>query len=231
VIPLQAIFRRELERDRIKVDPAVGLNLPRDEQPRDRIADAVEAKALLGSLPDSNRAAWATAMYAGLRRGELRALRVRRIDLETNVIHVERGWDDKEGEIATKGRRRRTVPIPSVLREHLLARMMRSGRREDDLVFGETATAPFSPSKLSKHADRVWGAAKLKRITLHECRHTYASYMIAAGVNAKALSTYMGHASIVITMDRYGHLFPGSEDEAAGLLDDYLNQAVGGEGA
>lgn len=48
--------------------------------------------------------------------------------------------------------------------------------------------------------------------------------MIAAGVNAKALSTYMGHASITITLDRYGHLFPGSEDEAAQLLDAYLER-------
>jgi integrase len=46
--------------------------------------------------------------------------------------------------------------------------------------------------------------------------------MIAAGVNAKALSTYMGHANIGITLDRYGHLMPGNEEEAAGLLDDYL---------
>lgn len=46
--------------------------------------------------------------------------------------------------------------------------------------------------------------------------------MIAAGVNAKALSTFMGHASISITLDRYGHLMPGSEAEAAGLLDAYL---------
>jgi hypothetical protein len=45
--------------------------------------------------------------------------------------------------------------------------------------------------------------------------------MIAAGVNAKALSTYMGHCSITITLDRYGHLFPGNEGEAAGLLDAY----------
>jgi hypothetical protein len=46
--------------------------------------------------------------------------------------------------------------------------------------------------------------------------------MIAAGANAKALSTFMGHANIAITLDRYGHLMPGSEDEAAGLLDAYL---------
>jgi integrase len=49
--------------------------------------------------------------------------------------------------------------------------------------------------------------------------------MIAAGVNAKALSTYMGHANIAITYDRYGHLMPGNEDEAAGLLDTYLAKA------
>ena len=49
--------------------------------------------------------------------------------------------------------------------------------------------------------------------------------MIAAGVNAKALSVYMGHSSITITLDRYGHLMPGSEDEAAELLDAYLERA------
>jgi hypothetical protein len=51
--------------------------------------------------------------------------------------------------------------------------------------------------------------------------------MIAAGVNAKALSTFLGHASVTITLDRYGHLFPGSEQEAAGLLDSYLERSIG----
>ena len=49
--------------------------------------------------------------------------------------------------------------------------------------------------------------------------------MIGAGVNVKALSTYMGHANISITLDRYGHLTPGNEDEAASLLDAYLERA------
>ena len=46
--------------------------------------------------------------------------------------------------------------------------------------------------------------------------------MIAAGVNAKALSSYMGHSTITMTLDRYGHLMPGNEDEAAGMLEEYL---------
>jgi hypothetical protein len=52
---------------------------------------------------------------------------------------------------------------------------------------------------------------------------TAASLYIAAGVNAKALSTFLGHANISITLDRYGHLMPGSEEEAAELLDAYLD--------
>ena len=69
--------------------------------------------------------------------------------------------------------------------------------------------------------------AKLEGITPHSARHTYASLMIAAGVNAKALSEFMGHSSTQITLDRYGHLFPGSRAEAAGLLDDYLGRGSG----
>ena len=49
--------------------------------------------------------------------------------------------------------------------------------------------------------------------------------MIAAGVNPKALQTFMGHSSITVTLDRYGHLFPGSEGEAAVLLDAYLAES------
>ena len=74
-------------------------------------------------------------------------------------------------------------------------------------------------------ARRAWKDAGLEPVTLHECRHTFASLMIAAGVNAKALSTYMGHATISVTLDRYGHLMPGNEEEAAGLLDAYLERA------
>jgi integrase len=85
-----------------------------------------------------------------------------------------------------------------------------------------SVTAPFKPEGVTARADAAWKAAGLDRITLHACRHTFASLMIAAGVNAKALQCYMGHSSIRVTFDLYGHLMPGNEEEAAGLLDDYL---------
>jgi integrase len=73
---------------------------------------------------------------------------------------------------------------------------------------------------------KAWAAAELERITPHEGRHTFASYLIASGLNAKAVTVLMGHSSIQITFDRYGHLFPGHEDEAAERLDSYLAAAV-----
>jgi integrase len=95
-------------------------------------------------------------------------------------------------------------------------------------VFGRPDGRPFDPSSLRQRADQAWKAADLGRLTLHECRHTFASIAIAAGVNAKALSDYLGHSSIQTTFDRYGHLMPGSEDVAAGLIDAYLSGARAG---
>jgi integrase len=57
---------------------------------------------------------------------------------------------------------------------------------------------------------------------LHEARHTCASILIAAGVNAKALSVIMGHSTIAMTFDTYGHLMPGGLDEAAAATNAYL---------
>lgn len=202
------------------MNPTIGLELPVVRGRRDRIAPPSECAKLLEVLPVGDRPIWATAMYAGLRRGELMALRLEDVDLAAGVIRVRRGWDAKEGEIATKSSRERNVPIPSVLRAHLATHLLSLGRREG-LVFG-TATEPFCDRTLTERAGRLWKKAALQRITFHECRHTYASLMIAAGVNAKALSEYMGHANIATTMDRHGHLMPGKESEAAELLDAYL---------
>jgi integrase len=123
------------------------------------------------------------------------------------------------------GAGRRTVPIPRVLRPYLAARKLVTGGT--GLVFTTPRGNPFQPSNLRRDARKRWAKGGLEPINPHECRHTYASLMIAAGVNAKALSTYMGHASIKITLDRYGHLMPGNEAEAAQLLDSYLERTVG----
>ncbi|HSD09652.1 MAG TPA: tyrosine-type recombinase/integrase, partial [Candidatus Binatia bacterium] len=117
---------------------------------------------------------------------------------------------------------RRTVPIVGALRDILVAYKANEDRA-DGLVFG--GDTPFQPSNVWRRAQRAWKRADLEPIGLHEARHTFASVLIAAGVNAKAITTYMGHASIQTTYDLYGKLMPGSEAEAAALVDAFLARA------
>lgn len=184
------------------------------------------AARLLDALPMEDRPTWATALYAGLRYGELRALRWGAVDLDGGTIRVRESWDPLEGSIAPKTRTsQRTTPIPSVLRGLLLDRRQGGGgHAEDTHVFGNHDGTPFHAASLYRRADRAWSKAGLgERLRLHQARHTYASFMIAAGVNAQALSVFMGHSSIKVTFDLYGHLMPGTEAEAAALLDDFLD--------
>jgi integrase len=113
-----------------------------------------------------------------------------------------------------------------VLRTFLRAHKLRSPWSEG-LAFARGPQSPFTASNVWRRAQTAWKNAGLEPIGLHEARHTFASLMIAAGVNVKALSTYMGHSSITITIDRYGHLLPGNEGEAAGLLDAYPRAECG----
>ena len=225
MMSLSVVYKRAFARDEIAVNPMIGLEMPAVRSSRDRIAPPQECAQLLATLPTRDRALWATAMYAGLRRGELTALRIEDIDLGRGVINVRRGWDTLEGEITTKSGRERKVPIAATLRDYLDEHLLALGWSEG-LAFGLRSNSPFNGTPLMERARRSWEAAGLQRITLHECRHTFASLMIEAGVNAKALSTYMGHANISFTFDRYGHLMPGNEDEAAGMLDAYLDRCA-----
>jgi integrase len=98
-LPLRAIYRRAVARGEVAVSPCTGLELPAVRGRRERFASPEEAEAQVAAVPERDRAIWATAMYAGLRLGELRALRVDDVDLAGGVIRVERGYDAVEGEI------------------------------------------------------------------------------------------------------------------------------------
>jgi integrase len=227
--PLRVIFRRALRRDEIAVDPTDGLELPAVRGARDRVETPQRAAELLAALPDGERALWACAFYAGVRRGELRALRWGDVDLDEKVLRVQRAWDDVAGEQEPKSDAgRRAVPLTRALLKHLAAHKLRTGRDGDDLVFGSTAATPFVPSTARRRALAAWAAASLEPLTPHEARHCAVSYFIACGMNAKEISVYVGHGDVRQTWNRYGHLMPGGEQEAAAKLDAFLERRAQG---
>jgi integrase len=221
ITPLRAIYRRARQLGDVQANPTSGLSVPAVDRRQTRFATAAQIEAMLEKLADpKDRALWATALYAGLRRGELTGLHREEVDLATGVIRVERGWDDCEGEVPPKSKQgRRKVPVPATLRDRLA----------EWLIDAPTSGRIFIGVRDAYDRGRTAAvAAGVEKPTLHQCRHGYAALMIAAGVNVKALSTFMGHGNIRITLDQYGHLLPGAEDEAAGLLDAFLARQVGG---
>jgi integrase len=221
------------------IDPTHGLRLPANTPRPERIAGPAEARRLIEALDQDDRALWATAMYAGLRHGELRALQVRDIDLERRRIHVRRGWDQYEGEITPKSMRGDRLTIITRPLERLLLQHLKDTRRTgSDLIFGSTSVRPFDSTALRRRARRAWAVARqreadhetvpaaelMRPIGLHECRHTAVSHMLDAGLPAEKVSKFIGHASIAITIDRYGHLLPAGEAQATALLDAYYRR-------
>jgi len=97
ILPLRAIYRRALDREEVASDHTRKLSLPAVRAAPDRIAIPTEATALLEALPLGERALWATALYAGLRMGELQAFDWEHLDLDENLIRVERGRDRSAG--------------------------------------------------------------------------------------------------------------------------------------
>src|SRR5262249_4657421 len=92
LMPLRVVYRRALQRGEVSVNPVTGVMLPAVRGRRDRIASATEAAALIEALPEGDRALWATAFYAGLRRGELMALDITNVDMSVG-IEVIRNFD------------------------------------------------------------------------------------------------------------------------------------------
>jgi integrase len=226
--PLRVIYRRAIRAGDVSINPCANLDLPAVRGRRDRIVSRDQAAELIAALRPDDHALWGTAFYAGLRLGELRALRWSDVDLAAGVIRVERAMDQKGATIEPKSAAGvRAVPVPKVLRSLIAAhRLQRVG---EGFVFGSSLTTPFTPTAVLRRARLRWSKIEslqpLADFGMHEARHTFASLMIDAGVNPKALTEYMGHSSIVVTFDRYGHLMPGSHEQAAALLDAYLDNA------
>lgn len=173
---------------------------PNDEKPRLRIAFAEEAAELLAALEPEHRVPYALAFYAGLRRGELSRLEwpevlYREIDGIAKRVLVTQAK-------SLAGTERRP-PIAAPLRIVLQEAWLRQGRPSH----GRVLECSVMSGKIASRAASAWAAAGLNRITLHECRHTYASLLMAAGYTVKELMEYMGHADLQM-VTRYVKLLP-----------------------
>ena len=232
LMPVRSYFRTAVAREEVSHNPTRALIYPAREAREVIPYPPEKIGQLISALPTDDQAFWATLVYAGLRLGEARALRVENVDLTKMLISVRESWDQVAGAVEPKSSAgRRSVPIVRQLAE-LLERHIASLDWHSGLIFGATADTPQSSSGITDRAYRTWSAQGIDRCNPHRARHTFASVMIEAisqdgAINVKDLSTFMGHSSISTTFDIYGHLLPGAEmraSEAMGNLLDRLSE-------
>jgi len=246
---LRVLFKLAIDRDYVQDTPCTHLRLPAVRSKRPRIASPEEARKLIEALPADQRALWAALFFAGLRIGEARALRWRDVDFTADVIRIEHGWDEVEGEQDAKtDAGQRVVPLIGELRAHLAAHKLATGRGDEDLCFGRTAREPFVRSTIRSQALAAWGwrvkelrqdgkrrkvlvqarEDALEPVTPHGARHTCASYLIAAGVDDMTLQAVIGHSDVRTTKNVYGHLLPNALEDVRQRLDAFLARVQSG---
>jgi integrase len=229
ILPLRAIYRRLTARNEVAMNPTLGLALPAIRDRRERVARPGEARALLEALDPADRRGQPLSTRACVAASCVHCAGVMSTSRQawfalSAAGTPRRDRSNRRAALGSAGFLCR-VPLAKPLRSHLAAHRLRNGGASEDLIFRGRGGKPLAPDALIERARKAWRAAGLEPIGLHECRHTYAAFMIAAGVNPKALSSYMGHSTITMTLDRYGHLMPGNEDEAAAMLTAYLSDS------
>jgi integrase len=175
-----------------------------------------------------------TALATGVRRGELLALRLIDIDLDSAKLRVERSLEQtKAGGLRFKSPKtahgRRTITLPAaavqVLRDHRRQQLEQRlalglGRPKDEaLVFPAVDGSPRSPRALTKQWMAAVASRGLPRVSFHALRQSHASALIAAGVDVLTISRRLGHGSPTITLSVYGHLFANTDERAALAID------------
>jgi len=173
------------------------------------------------------------ALFTGMRRSELLALRWQDVDSILGQVYVNRSVHIlKGGQInfrtpkTAKGRR--TIALtPSTLlmlvkyreRKEAETLLLNKPIQEGDLLFGSLEDKPILPDTVSHAWLKLLRTTGIKVIRLHDARHTHASIMLRQGIHPKIVSERLGHASIQITLDTYSHVVPGIQQQAAERFD------------
>lgn len=230
----------------LTASPAAGAEVPKAEaalldyedlpDPDMRVFEEWQAKRFLETARERDPRHWALyvlALATGMRQGEILGLPWRCLNLTRHLVRVRQtlvlvkgGFEF--GRPKTRAGRRDfelRAEAADALRLHrklqLEERMRLGGVPEDrDLVFPSTTGTPIRRQNLYRRSFKpLLEEARLPDIRFHDLRHTFASIALSKGANINTVSKMLGHSSVKVTLDVYGHLMPGMQAEALGHLD------------
>jgi integrase len=189
-------------------------------------------------------AAFVLVLTLGLRRGEVLGIAWDQVDLDEGTVRVRQqlqrvGGELRLNEVKTR-RSGRVVPLPDLCLRALQRRKaeqaadrLAAGQRwqETGLVFTTRHGTPVEPRNLARTFDLLCERSGVRRIRLHDTRHTCASLLAAAGTHPRKIMAILGHSQIGVTMNVYTHVTTEDQRAAVGLVGGLLDRAAGAEDA
>jgi integrase len=200
----------------LRANPALGVKLPQSEHEEMLFLDATQVRTLAEEITPPFGTLVLFAAYIGLRAGEIAALRVGRLDFLRRTIDVRESATDINGRLTyttpkTKTSRR-TLPLPSFLVEPLTQLIAPYADDPNAFVFRSPDGGPLRHGNFYARAFKPAVVRALPPtlhgLRFHDLRHTAAALMIDTGADPYSIMRRLGHSSISVTFDRYGHRFP-----------------------
>lgn len=237
-IVLRTSLEWAVRRGYLQRNPAALMDRPGVDKREMATWNGAEAQAFLAHAakpdpesptPDRLYAAWVLLLTRGLRRGELAGLRWDRVDLDAGRLQVTRTRVSVSGRVVERtttktAAGRRSIPLDpglvSVLRAHRERQLFEQRSwgeswQDSGYVFVREDGSPYHPESISQRFDRLCGRAEVRRIRLHDLRHTAATLMLEDGTPVKVAAEMLGHSNPAVTQATYQHVLPGMA-EAAG---------------
>jgi len=195
-----------------------------------------QARRLIETASDDRlRALWITALGTGLRQGELLGLRWEDVDLDARRLRVRHTLARVDGKLVLlepkTARSRRTIVLPAVVVVALRAHRSRqklerlgAGSRWVDSghVLATTIGTPIEAAAVTRAFGRALARAGLPHSRLHDLRHAAATFLLAGGFGLEDVKDLLGHSSIVLTSDTYGHVLEQRQRQVADGMDAVL---------
>lgn len=232
---LSRVLDSAVEDRMIATTPCRRIALPKDHGEEVAIPTLEEVESVRQALGERWQVIPVVLAGSGLRIGELLSLRRDDVDLKAGTIRVERQRLQSNELAPLKSKAsRRTVPVGKVVTKALAAHLLRFPAT-DEALFVDEVGEPLTYRRWKRllsdaAAAQVGDDGQVVRpavaLTSHSFRHFAASALISGGASVKQVQTFLGHASAVITLRTYSHLFPGDEDRTRNVLDAALGPLV-----
>ncbi|SPD72615.1 Phage integrase family protein [uncultured Desulfobacterium sp.] len=230
LVTLGGIFKYAVRKKYCDFNPIRDIEKPKTKNKKQiEVFKPEEIRALLENAGDTKiRTLFTLAVMSGMRQGEILGLKWTDIDWFNCQVHVRRTFNHKrfyEPKTATSNRSIDLGPsVIASLKEWQLA----CPPSDLNLVFPNEYGKPIDDSNLrNRYFNPALRRAKLRGIRFHDLRHSYASLLIDQGEHPKYIQSQMGHSSINVTMDTYGHLMNPVNREASKRLDETVFKKSG----